>query len=202
MKLIHQTFGLVVLYLVPFALFYGPIRHIQTQLGVYQAHAEEYTFDPEIPDVEITLPSDWRLLDGPAYKNERLQYYQSLLRERGIVNIDHLRLFSGQLLAENGAISEEVHGDAGCSVGIPQRNVCQFGYSAKSFLKKFPEWNDWKRQMQWMADYTARSYDRFNKNPKCAIVYHNRPASALNGCQDTHAGYYRTVVSRSLLLSL
>lgn len=117
----------------------------------------------------------------PEYKQERLAYYQQLLKDRGITNRDHLKLMTANLIVENGALSESTHGDGGCSVGIPQRNVCLYGYTAKSFLKKYPAWNDWKVQMQWMADHTKAAYDKYDGDVFRTIVSHNRPASAAVG---------------------
>ena len=206
------------------ALSYWPyqaVAFVQRELGVIPAQA--LSFEPKLPEVQITLPvpTGWQAPKEPAYKNERLLTYQGMLRERGITNPDHLRLFASQLLVENGAISEDRDGDPVigciakdkdgnctkrgvlyyCSIGIPQRNVCNFGYTTASFRRKFPAWNDWRVQMDWMTTYTAASYARFDGKAKCTIIYHNRPASALNGCRDTKAGYYGKIVSRSTSLT-
>ena len=144
----------------------------------------------------------WQAPKEPSYKNERLHVYQDLLKNRGITNRDHLKLFVAQLLQENGAVSENVDGDNGCSIGIPQRNVCLYGYTAKSFRKKYPNWKTWETQMKWMADYTVQNYKKYDGNPKCTIIHHNRPASARNGCRDTAARYYGKIVAKSATLSL
>lgn len=186
-------------FIVIVSIMYWPIHAIQNPV-----QAEELTFGLTVPEdfkIDLPNPSHWQLPGAPEYKNERLGYYQSLLVERGITDRQDLRLFAAQLLQENGAIAEDRHGDGGCSIGIPQRNVCQFGYSAKSFIRKYPEWKDWRMQMRWMADYTAKQYERFDKNAKCTIIYHNRPASALAGCRDTAAGYYKTISAKASLLS-
>lgn len=94
-------------------------------------------------------------------------------------------------------------GDSGCSLGLPQRYVCQYGYTAKSFLKKYPEWQDTDFQLRWMADSTKQNLDKYG-TARCAIVHHNRPADAKN-CHpktDTRAKYFEKVQERADLLTL
>ena len=106
-------------------------------------------------------------------------------------------------MTENGALSPDVYGDQGCSVGIPQRYVCQFGYSAKSFVKKYPEWKDIDFQLEWMADAMKKNLDTYG-TARCAIVSHNRPADAspCTSKTDTAAGYFRKVEKNAKLLTL
>ena len=147
----------------------------------------------------------WEWEDAPDYKNDRLTYYQQQLLNRGITDHDHLKLLTANLIVENGALDENTNGDSGCSVGIPQRYVCQFGYSAKSFRKKYPEWNDWRFQLQWMADHTVQSYEKYRGDVFRTIVSHNRPAAAAVGkdsCHITPCYYQRVVKASSLLTSL
>lgn len=134
----------------------------------------------------IQLPKSWKWAGQPDYKQERLAYYQQLLRDRGINDMDVLRTLTANLIVENGSLSESVNGDAGCSVGIPQRNVCQFGYTAKSFLRTYPAWNDWRYQLEWMADHTVESYKKFDGDVFRTVVYHNRPAAAYLGVDSCH----------------
>lgn len=139
--------------------------------------------------------------DAPEYKNERLLYYQHALRTRGITDPEQLKYFTAHLIIENGAMNEHIDGDSGCSVGIPQRYVCQFGYSAKSFRKKYPEWNDWKRQLDWMADYTVQNFQKLG-DVRLTIIYHNSPQSALSGRDACHISpcYYQRVKNTISLL--
>lgn len=142
---------------------------------------------------------------APAYKNERLAYYQQLLVERGITNKDHRKLLTANLIVENGALDENTNGDSGCSVGIPQRYVCQFGYSAKSFRKKYPEWNDWRFQLEWMADHTAGNYEKWSGDVFRTIVSHNSPAAAARGKDSCHISpcyYQRVKVASNSLTAL
>jgi hypothetical protein len=176
------------------------------------------SFTPALPERQILLPAFpvkqvegyWHAPQEPAYKNERIMAYQDMLKERGITDPEHLRLFVAQLLQENGAISENVDGDGGCSIGIPQRNTCNFRdpvtgrwFNAKTFRQRYPAWNDWRTQMEWMADYTAANYKKFPK-VRCVIVNHNRPASArpCTDRTDTKARYYGKIAARSQALSL
>ncbi len=95
-------------------------------------------------------------------------------------------------MVENGAISEDRDGDHGCSIGIPQRNVCLHGYTAKSFRIAFPTWRSWKTQLTWMADQTAATYHAFHEDTRLTVIHHNSPAAAARGV-DTKAGYYTKV---------
>lgn len=139
---------------------------------------------------------------APAYKNERLTYYQEQLIARGITNKEHLKLLTAQVIQENGSLSENVHGDGGCSVGILQYNACvHHGVSAKKFLEKHPEWKSWQYQLDRMADMVAdRYHNLYAGNIKQVIVHHNRPVDAKRN-RDTPAGYYRTIAARTSLLT-
>jgi hypothetical protein len=138
---------------------------------------------------------------APAYKNERLAAYQKMLAARGITKSADVKILVAQVIQENGSLSESVHGDAGCSVGILQYNACvHHGLSAKRFLQKHPEWSDWRFQLERMADMVAERYALYDGDIKRVVVHHNRPASAAVG-RDTPAGYYKAVASRTSLLS-
>lgn len=140
-----------------------------------------------------------------AYKNERLAYYQQLLSDRGITDPKDVKLLTANLIVENGALDENTNGDSGCSVGIPQRYVCQFGYSAKSFRKKYPEWNDWRFQLEWMADHTSQNYQKYDGDVFRTIVSHNSPAAAARGKDSCHISpcyYQRVKVAANSLTAL
>ena len=152
-----------------------------------------------IPDVRKKVYA-WQ--GAPDYKNERLAYYQKLLADRGITNADHVKLLVAQLIQENGSLSESIHGDNGCSVGILQYNACVHnGMKAKRFLETHPAWKDWHYQLEQMANMVADRYEIYDGNIKQVVVHHNRPVSAKNGV-DTPAGYYKAVSSRLPLLSI
>lgn len=95
-----------------------------------------------------------------------------------------------QSIQENGSLDElHTSGDRGRALGLPQRNVG----SPKQFLKDHPEWNSWTYQYDWWADKTCSDIIRFRdwnySDPvKFAIIYHNRPASALAGQDQCLAG--------------
>lgn len=87
-------------------------------------------------------------------------------------------MFAAQLLQEGGDMNTDTIRDHGCSVGIPQRNVCNAGYSAKKFLNTFPAWLDYKTQLKWMVTETVETYNGFHKDIFRTIVHHNCPACA------------------------
>jgi len=171
------------------------------------AQAQEpltFSFIAPYREIKIPFPGYWQLSekDDAGYKNERIRFYQDLLKERGVSDRETLKLLTAQLLQENGALAEDRDGDHGCSIGIPQYNACaHHRMNAKRYRALNPEWNDWRFQMTWMADQTVKTLQAFDGKTKCAIIHHNRPASAWNGCRDTAAGYYRKIESRSSLLS-
>lgn len=140
----------------------------------------------------------------PEYKQERLAHYLQLLKDRGITAKADLKILTANLIVENGALDETVNGDSGCSVGIPQRYVCQYGYSAKSFRKKYPEWNDWRFQLEWMADHAVSNYRKYDGNVRLAIISHNSPAAAARGKDSCHISpcYFVRVQNAASLLSL
>jgi len=143
----------------------------------------------------------WYKPNEEEYKTGRLAAYQRMLRARGITDKKQLRLLTAQLLVENGALSETIHGDNGCSVGIPQYNACvHHGMKAERFLEKHPEWKDWKFQMERMADMVAERYALYDGNMKQVVTHHNSPVAAKRGV-DTAAGYYSKVVKMSSRLA-
>lgn len=138
---------------------------------------------------------------APAYKSDRLRAYQRLLKAKGITKPDDLKLLAAQLIQENGALSESTIGDHGCSIGMIQYNACAHaGISAKRFLQLHPEWKDWHYQLEQMATMVAERYAMYHGNIKQVVTHHNSPAAAKRGV-DTAAGYYRSVVSRTALLT-
>lgn len=147
-------------------------------------------------------PQYWVLADPKeeAYKNDRLKEFQKLLVKHGVTDPEAHKMFSAVLLTENGALAEDRDGDHGCSIGIPQRQVCQFGYSAKSFRKKYPEWKTASKQLDWAAEHMAYNLDHF-KDLRKAVIAHNSPAAAVRGV-DTKAHYYAKVLATSSTLTL
>jgi len=144
--------------------------------------------------------------DAEPYKNERLAYYQLQLRNRGINKESDLKLLTAQIIQENGSLSENVHGDGGCSVGVLQYNACaHHNMSAKRFLETHPEWKDWKFQFDRMADMVADRYGIYDGNMKSVVIRHNCP-KCVNSKQakwkTIGENYYADVSSRLSLLSL
>jgi len=125
----------------------------------------------------------WQWKAAPAYKNERLAYYQRQLLKKGITNREHQKLLVAQLIQEAGSLSETTIGDGGCSFGILQYNACvHHGMSAKNFLAKpqWKEWNDWRYQLDRMADMVAERYELYDGNIKLVVTHHNCPACAIS----------------------
>jgi hypothetical protein len=114
------------------------------------------------------------------YKNDILKKWQNALRERGITDQSYLQLLTAQALQENGALSPDVVGDGGCSLGLPQRNFCSHaGIYASTAVKRWPEWKDIDFQIDWFADNMKRHLEE-QGDIKWAVIAHNRPASARN----------------------
>lgn len=131
------------------------------------------------------------------YKNEVLKEWQDALRARGITDKDNLQVFTAQAMQENGALSPTVIGDNGCSLGLPQRNFCSHaGISAKTALKKWPEWNNIKFQIAWFADNTKGHMDEY-QDIKWAVIAHNCPACARKRHQNV---YWKDVNSQKSIL--
>lgn len=185
--------------------------------GVDHAQAREaLTFAQELPWRKIILPVEkplqkrsgyWTWPGQPAYKNERLAAYQDMLRARGITDTEHLKLLTAQLVQENGAIDEKVIGDKGCSFGLLQYNACaHHKMSAKAFLSKpqWKEWNDWRFQLERMADMVAERNRIYDGKIRCVVVHHNGPAFAQPCTKhaDTPAGYFRAVQAKTALLAI
>lgn len=175
---------------------------MQKQLGM--AEAQEFIFGRELSKNPIVLPP-FPVVIAPGeeqYKNDRLAYYQDVLKKRGITNMNDLRLLSAQLLAENGAMTEDRLGDSGCSFGLIQYNACaHHGVNARKFLADNKEWQSWEYQLQRMADMVAERYARYDGNMRRVIIHHNSPACASRGCSDTRAGYYSKIVRIASTLS-
>lgn len=144
----------------------------------------------------------WEWVDAPEYKKIRLRYYQDLLRAAGVTNIDHLKNLTSQLTVENGALDPLAIGDNGCSLGLPQINFCvHHGVYASTWLKRNPEWNDWKLQAEVMTEWITSNYERYDGDIFRTVVHHNSPAAAYANV-DTNAGYWSKVVKNGNLLSL
>lgn len=100
-----------------------------------------------------------------------------MLKARGITDPDKLKLLTAQIIQENGSLSENVHGDNGCSVGVLQYNSCVHnGMKAKRFLETHPEWKSWEYQFERMADMVADRMDIYEGNMRKVIIHHNCPA--------------------------
>lgn len=166
------------------------------------AKAQELSFMPDVFYVSLDLPKPdlWSWKDAPAYKNERLAAYQNMLIQRGITGTDNLKLLTAQIIQENGSLSENVHGDHGCSVGILQYNACVHArVSAIRFLELHPEWKSWEYQLERMADMVEDRMEKYDGDIRLVVIHHNCPACAARGV-DSKAGYYRSVKSRTSLL--
>jgi len=147
----------------------------------------------------------WTWVEAEDYKNERLRYYQDLLRAEGITNPDHLKNLTAQLMVENGQLDPEIKGDYNkkgyyCSLGIPQINMCvHHGVSAGTWLARNPEWKDWKLQMEIMTEWTVGRYEKYDEDIFQTVLGHNCPSCA-NARWDN--GYWKKVQNHELLLSL
>ncbi len=138
--------------------------------------------------------------DAPAYKNERLEAYQQMLAKRGITKSSDVKLLTAQLIQEAGSLDEKTIGDHGCSFGIIQFNACSHaGVTAATYLKRHPEWKDWRYQLEQMADMVSARYTLYHGNIKQIIVHHNRPSDA-KANRDTKAGYFKSITARTSLL--
>lgn len=125
-----------------------------------------------------------------------------MLVARGITDPDKLKLLTAQIIQENGSLSENVHGDQGCSVGVLQYNACvHHKMSAKRFLEVYPEWKSWEYQFERMADMVANRMEIYNGNMRQIVIHHNHPACAKRNCSDTKAGYYKTIKAKTSLLT-
>lgn len=181
------------------------VSTLATMVDSVDAEASPYTFKPIRSYRRIVVPKHefyvWK--DAPAYKNERLAYYQGVLRDRNVPE-DHIKMLVAQIIQENGSLSEShTTGDNGCAVGILQYNACAHHHvSAKRFLEIYPEWNDWRYQLDRMADMVADRERIYDGNIRWIVIHHNHPACAKRRCTDTKAGYYADVSSRLSLLTL
>jgi len=205
---IKRDFSAFFLSLIPLSIY---LVFIVWRFGTLPAHAESLHFAPSL-HIGILDPFPhkgcylhWQInKDSPEYaeyKNARLVEYQDILCDLGVKKSSDLKLFATQLLQENGALAENVIGDHGCSLGIPQYNACAHNHvSAKTFLKTHPEWLSYRYQLKWMALAMMDKYDRFG-DVRRAIIGHNSPASASRN-QDTKAGYFATILKKSHIMSL
>lgn len=192
---------------IAFAFFW--IFILESILYNHMVNAKELTFGEGITVEQVTVqpskPATWYKPNEEEYKTGRLAAYQEMLRKRGITDEGHLRLLTAQLLVEAGSLNESVNGDNGCSVGIPMRNVCLYGYTAKSFRKKYPEWNSLEFQLNWMADQVAAKYEKYDSDIRKIILSHNCPSCAarnVDACHITPCYYQRVVNMSSKLVTL
>lgn len=145
----------------------------------------------------------WQLKEDSTsyapYKNDILKKWQDALRERGISDVWQLKIFTAQAMAENGALSPDVIGDSGCSLGLPQRNFCSHaGITAKTALKKWPEWKGIDFQLSWFSKAVKSNLDRYS-DIEWAVTTHNCPSCAQKHYNN---GYWDKVVTMSKSLEL
>lgn len=179
----------------------APAKQVERRL---QSIAVTRTVPNSLPAPHVWILPSWE----ESYKTNRLAFYQQLLMKRGITNDESLRLLSGHLLAENGALAPDRHGDGGRSVGIPQRLVSMYRdpvtgkrFTAKTFLQRYPVWKTAKFQLTWMADRMIENIAKYG-SVRLAIISHNMPACAARKCKDTPAGYFAKVQKQADRLSL
>lgn len=148
----------------------------------------------------------WYWKNAPDYKNERLAYYQDKLRSLGITDSDKLKWLSAQLLQENGSFNEAGIYHGNCVFGIPQFNACgRHNMSATEWLKKHPEWKDWRFQLDQLAAEVAYRSELFNGEISCMILAHFHPNGS-RGAKGLYASkgtckshkYYHTEVAQRL----
>ncbi len=171
-------------------------KKIATAVAQAPAAPRNVPAAPKAPSTTGTIVYQWTGAGTAPYKNERLAYWQSVIRtkctEKGYkLSNDEVKLYVMQSIQENGSLDPlHTSGDGGKAVGLPQRNV----KNAKAWLSKNPEWNDWKTQYNWWADKTCsdvimfRDKYKFKDPVKFAIIYHNRPASAIAHSDQCLAG--------------
>lgn len=150
---------------------------------------------PQSPPSAGEIIYQWTGAGTEPYKNDRLSYWQStvrdICRQKGYtLSNDEVKLYVMQSIQENGSLDPlHTSGDQGKAVGLPQRNVG----NARSWLQKNPDWQDWKTQYNWWADKTCSDVIKYRDmgrpDPvKWAVIHHNRPASALAGVDQCLAG--------------
>lgn len=98
-----------------------------------------------------------------SYKYVRAHEIEEMSVQYGLK--PHITILLAHLLTENGALSEDRHGDwidvnRPCALGIPQWNTCiHYQQNVYRWIKNNPEWADWRFQvnfylseMQWRID--------------------------------------------------
>lgn len=168
------------------------------------------------PKVEVNLKTHtYWVLKNPKeapYKNVRLAEYQSVhLAAHGIQDPAVAKMAVAILMTENGALSENVDGDNGRSIGIPQRNVSNFidpltkkRFTAKTFRERYPAWKDYRTQLDWAAAHFSDNLHKFG-SVKGAVIAHNCPACVKTKSARLKAigeNYYAKVVSKAATLAL
>jgi len=106
------------------------------------------------PELEFgNIPSiEWPDLEPLSYKHIRAREICSMARSKGFSGKD-CPLLIAHLYTENGAFSEDRDGDNGCSLGMIQWNFCVHeGMKARQWVKKNPEWGDWRFQVNFYLD--------------------------------------------------
>ena len=143
----------------------------------------------------------WRWHGAPDYKNAVLEYYQRQLYRQGITSRYHLKLLVAQLVQENGSlVANSTHGDKGCSVGIPQRYVCDPYWphiDAAYWLQLNPSWYDYRVQVDWQVQRVVYNYQNFEGDIRRTIIAHNCPA-----CAAANGDRYMCVMNRTEFLAM
>jgi hypothetical protein len=123
------------------------------------------------------------------YKNARLVEFEDMLCDVGVTKSDHLKALVAGILQENGSLSETNDGDNGCSIGLAQRNTCNFVdprtgkkfKSADQFRSAYPVWNNYKIQLKWLANDVAWRETKYKGDIFRVVVHHNSPSAAKRG---------------------
>jgi hypothetical protein len=171
----------------------------------------------EQPVVDNTVDDKkgtWKWSGAPDYKNERLAYYQAQLTKVGITDLEWHKWLSAQLIQENGQFTETrityLDGKP-CVFGLIQYNACGRNLmNVHRFWELYPEWKDWRYQLDQMANSVKSLSDEFSGEMSCVIVAHFHPNGAngarglykRNGHCKTHQYYHTHVAQRLPLLSL
>ena len=117
------------------------------------------------------------------YKQVRAEYVFSSARRKGF-DYAQSKWLIAQVFQENGAMTADRRGDAGCSVGLTQWNECARG--------KDPSGGDWKKQIDIFLEEVWTKYQK-NDNFYAASVSWNSPR-AFHGVYKTK--YYYHVLNK------
>lgn len=102
--------------------------------------------------------------------------------ERGLEDregVNWIPYLTGQIDHETGGTwDENVKGDYGCSVGLPQIYTCKGGYPE---LANHPQLYDYDWQIEWYLDRMERFIDLYGDDIEKVISAHNAPGWAAAG---------------------